>query len=206
MTISLIDAAKYYESLEHQNKAWDWLQKELTPEQLDLFAYKYRNLEAQDKIKEQQEKDNKILSSQDKEFFLPSSSFSFYITPHIRYGEITLDQETRRFNNKEQCKTCKELCEFLEKVRTHFSNNPIRITSGYRPPAINSAIGGSSFSEHLYNDIEKGAIDFYIDNENTLTVQEWCDEQWPYSLGYGASKGFIHIGMRKGKPRVRWDY
>jgi len=39
MTISLIDAAKYYESLEHQNKAWDWLQKELTPEQLDLFAY-----------------------------------------------------------------------------------------------------------------------------------------------------------------------
>ncbi|MBV06673.1 MAG: hypothetical protein CMD53_04965, partial [Gammaproteobacteria bacterium] len=117
-----------------------------------------------------------------------------------------LDQETRRFNNKEQCKTCKELCEFLEKVRTHFSNNPIRITSGYRPPAINSAIGGSSFSEHLYNDIEKGAIDFYIDNENTLTVQEWCDEQWPYSLGYGASKGFIHIGMRKGKPRVRWDY
>jgi hypothetical protein len=25
-------------------------------------------------------------------------------------------------------------------------------------------------------------------------------------LGYGAPKGFVHLGIRKGRPRVRWDY
>jgi len=37
-------------------------------------------------------------------------------------------------------------------------------------------------------------------------LQNWADDHWPYSLGYGAPKGFIHIGMRPGRPRVRWDY
>ena len=25
-------------------------------------------------------------------------------------------------------------------------------------------------------------------------------------LGYGAPKGFVHLGIRQGSPRVRWDY
>jgi hypothetical protein len=25
-------------------------------------------------------------------------------------------------------------------------------------------------------------------------------------LGYGATKGFVHLGMRLGRPRIRWDY
>ena len=30
---------------------------------------------------------------------------------------------------------------------------------------------------------------------------------WPYSLGYGANKGgFVHLGIREGGPRIRWDY
>ena len=37
-------------------------------------------------------------------------------------------------------------------------------------------------------------------------VQDWCDQNWPYSLGYGAPKGFVHLGIRSGRPRVRWDY
>jgi hypothetical protein len=37
-------------------------------------------------------------------------------------------------------------------------------------------------------------------------VQDWCDLNWPFSLGYGAPKGFIHLGIRAGRPRVRWDY
>ena len=24
-----------------------------------------------------------------------------------------------------------------------------------------------------------------------------CDETWPYSLGYGAGRGFIHLGIAK---------
>ena len=45
MPIKLRDAAEYYSKLEHQDEAWDWLQKELTTEQLKGFAERYRNNE-----------------------------------------------------------------------------------------------------------------------------------------------------------------
>jgi hypothetical protein len=43
MTIKLIDAAKYYKELPHQLAAWNWLQDQLTKEQLDEFAELYRS-------------------------------------------------------------------------------------------------------------------------------------------------------------------
>jgi len=42
MTIKLLDAAKYFTNLEHQTKAWEWLQGEVSPETLELFSTKYR--------------------------------------------------------------------------------------------------------------------------------------------------------------------
>ncbi|QNP28836.1 hypothetical protein IAR63_13260 [Cylindrospermopsis curvispora GIHE-G1] len=36
-----------------------------------------------------------------------------------------------------------------EPVREKFGS-PIRITSGYRPPAVNSSLGGARNSQHLY--------------------------------------------------------
>ena len=80
------------------------------------------------------------------------------------------------------------------------------ITSGYRPPAINRSVGGANSSEHLYNAPGLGAVDFYIKGAPITEVQAWCDKAWPYSLGYGAPKGFVHLGIRQGRPRVRWDY
>lgn len=43
MTIKLNDAAKYDQQLRHQIEAWNWLQTQLTPAQLEEFAFKYRN-------------------------------------------------------------------------------------------------------------------------------------------------------------------
>ena len=105
-----------------------------------------------------------------------------------------------------QCDTALELCKYLEKVRAHFGGNAIVITSGYRPPAVNKNVGGASNSEHLYNMTGVGAVDFYVKNVDIYEVQEYCDQTWPYSLGYGATKGFVHLGMRLGRPRIRWDY
>jgi hypothetical protein len=42
MSIQLIDAVKYYKELPHQREAWNWLQEQLTPEELSEFAAKYR--------------------------------------------------------------------------------------------------------------------------------------------------------------------
>lgn len=140
------------------------------------------------------------------ETFTPGSPFSFKVTPSITYGEICLNEERRRFFYQYQCNTAKEICQFLEKVRTHFGNNPLIITSGNRPPAVNAAVGGASQSEHLYNGKDIGAIDFYIKGIDIYKVQDYCVKNWKYSVGLGAPKGFVHIGMRAGRPRVVWDY
>jgi uncharacterized protein YcbK (DUF882 family) len=97
------------------------------------------------------------------------------------------------------------LAEFVQKARDHFGKSAI-ITSGHRPAKINAQVGGASRSEHLYDAKDTGAVDFYVDGTSVYTLQAWADKEWPYSLGYGAPRGFIHVGMRPGKPRVRWDY
>jgi uncharacterized protein YcbK (DUF882 family) len=135
----------------------------------------------------------------------PGSSFSSRITPHIRLGEFALDQEARRFDNQGQVDIAAELAAFMERVRVQFGGKPIIITSGYRPPAVNTAVGGASNSEHLYRP-GCGAVDFYIAGADINAVQRWCDQNWPYSLGYGAPKGFVHLGIRGSRAKVRWDY
>ena len=136
----------------------------------------------------------------------PTAPFSAKLTPHIAIGEFALNQEERRFAADYQIKTATELAEFLEKVRAHFGGKPLIITSGYRPVSVNRMVGGASSSEHLFDAPDVGAVDFYIEGVDIYKVQEYCDKHWPHSVGYGAPKGFVHLGIRKGRPRVRWNY
>lgn len=136
----------------------------------------------------------------------PTSPFTARLTAHIQVGEFALFQEARRFQHQHQVDTAAELAAFMERVRTAFGGKPVIITSGYRPPAVNRSIGGASGSEHLYDAPGVGAIDFYIKDASITAVQSWCDKEWPFSLGYGAPKGFVHLGIRRGRPHVRWDY
>lgn len=136
----------------------------------------------------------------------PSSLFSARITPNFTFGEFALGDPARRFTVQHQVDTATELAEFLERVRTAFGGKRVTITSGYRPAAINRAVGGASSSEHLYDAPGVGAVDFYVDGVDINKVQAWVDREWPFSVGYGAPKGFVHLGIRKGRPRVRWDY
>jgi GH24 family phage-related lysozyme (muramidase) len=136
----------------------------------------------------------------------PNAPFTSRITPHITIGEFALNQEARRFHHQYQVNTAAELAAFLERARVRFGHKPVIITSGYRPASINRSVGGASGSEHLYNAPSVGAVDFYIKDTSIKEVQDWCDREWPFSVGYGAPKGFVHLGIRAGRPRVRWDY
>ena len=131
--------------------------------------------------------------------------FTARLTPHITLGEFALNQEARRFQHQYQLDTAAELAAFLERVRVAFGGKPVVITSGYRPPAINQAVNGASNSEHLYKP-GCGAVDFYIDGADIYKVEDWCDKNWPHSIGYGAGKGFVHVGIRSSRARVRWEY
>ena len=135
----------------------------------------------------------------------PGAPFSFRVTPNVTYGELCLNEERRRFVNEAQCQIATELCTFLEKARTKFGNQPLVITSGHRPKAVNDAVNGAADSEHLYKP-GCGAIDWYIKNVSVKTVQDWCVKNWPYSTGLGAAKGFTHTGIRASRPKVVWNY
>jgi GH24 family phage-related lysozyme (muramidase) len=143
---------------------------------------------------------------QDPAKLTPNSPFSARLTPHITLGEFALGQEARRFDHQYQVDTAAELAAFLERARMAFGNKPVIVTSGFRPLAVNRSVGGASGSEHLFNAPGVGAVDWYIEGVDIYKLQDWCDKNWPFSLGYGAPKGFCHLGIRAGRPRVRWDY
>jgi GH24 family phage-related lysozyme (muramidase) len=196
-----------FETISRELREKDWA---AVPDALLLYRNPGSNVEAGLKRRRIAEGDiwgrTKQVASPVSALFTPESPFTFKITPHITYGEFALGQEARRFHHQHQCDTATKLAQFLEKVRTQFGGKPITITSGYRPAAINRQVGGASSSEHLYNAIGVGAVDFNIIGADINAVQAWCDKNWPYSLGYGAPKGFVHLGIRQGSPRVRWDY
>ena len=192
-----------FETISRELREKDWA---AVPDALLLYRNPGSNVEAGLKRRRIAEGDIWGRQKPVSAMFTPESPFSFKITPHITYGEFALGQEARRFHHQHQCDTAVKLAQFLEKVRTQFGGKPITITSGYRPAAINRQVGGASSSEHLYNAPGIGAVDFNIIGADINAVQAWCDKAWQYSLGYGAPKGFCHLGIRQGGPRIRWDY
>lgn len=132
--------------------------------------------------------------------------FGHRLTPNFSLGELALNRPERRFQHDWQVETALQLLQFAEQIRATFGG-PVVITSGFRPWAINLAVGGARFSEHLYSRPGEGAIDFYLTNGRTLDAERWAAARWPYSLGLAASrKGFIHLGRRADGGRYRWNY
>jgi len=201
LPIKLVDLFRYYKALPHQMAAIVELEAALLKVAPDAFNREQPWF----KTWSQSGKQPEPTQQQQAPRFMPSSPFSSRVTPHITYGELCLGEERRRFANQGQCDIATELCTFIEKARAHFDGKPVIITSAHRPEAINRLVGGSSNSEHLYKS-GCGAIDWSIKDVSVTALQDWCDKNWPYSLGYGAPKGFVHLGIRAGRPRVRWDY
>jgi len=75
------------------------------------------------------------------------------LSPHFTLEEMTQSEYAARRgwpNNPEEKEIAnlKRLAMLLEQVRSEV-NKPIVVTSGYRSPNINSAIGGSKNSQHM---------------------------------------------------------
>ena len=84
------------------------------------------------------------------------------------------------------------IAETLQSFRDKLGK-PFIITSWYRPPAINAAIGGASNSRHLYGD----AIDFYVDGMSTYELYNWFEQAgWWQGLGKYAGMSIIHVDAR----------
>jgi hypothetical protein len=193
-----------FETISKRLKEKDW---QRVPEAMMLYRNPGSSFESG--LKRRREAEGKLWSQglpQQAAKAKPSDPFSTKLSAHFTLGEFALGQPARRFTAQHQVDTAAELAAFLERVRVQFGGKRITITSGFRPAAINRQVGGASGSEHLYDAPGVGAVDFYVDGADINAVQSWCDKEWPYSIGYGAAKGFVHLGIRQGRPRVRWPY
>lgn len=125
------------------------------------------------------------------------------LSPHFTLAEMTVSQAASRKGipnvpNAEAIKALTLLCEkVLEPVRQHYGR-PVVITSGYRSPRVNVAVGGSATSAHCKGE----AADFTVPGVSNLAVCRWIErnlnyDQLIYEFGEG---GWIHVGY---SPRMR---
>ena len=84
-----------------------------------------------------------------------------YLSSHFTLEELCDSQTAARqgIDNTPDERTIEALkltCYGLEEVRKELGDKPILISSGYRSPALNAAVGGRSSSQHILGQ----AVDF----------------------------------------------
>ncbi|MBD5585802.1 MAG: peptidase M15 [Clostridia bacterium] len=89
----------------------------------------------------------------------------------------------------------------LQPVRDEFG--PILVTSGYRGPALNRAVGGSTTSFHL----QGNAVDFEpLNNKYSIKdVFEFVYKKLPYTelIAENIPDGWVHAALAKGREREK---
>lgn len=89
-----------------------------------------------------------------------------------------------------------DLVNVLQKVRTHFGKS-VTINSAYRTPTKNKAVGGTTYSQHLYG----MAADIKVTGVSPKKVAQYVEKLLPNSGGIGIYSTFTHVDVRKTKSR-----
>jgi len=118
------------------------------------------------------------------------------LTEHFTLAEMTASQAASRRGisnvpNAAAVKALTLLCEkVLEPVRAHFGK-PVIVSSGYRSPRVNVAVGGSATSAHCLGE----AADFTVHGVSNMTVCQFIMRDLTYDqliYEFGES-GWIHV-------------
>ncbi len=89
-----------------------------------------------------------------------------------------------------------ELVNILQKIRTHFGK-AVTITSAYRTPTKNKAVGGTTYSQHLYG----RAADIKVKDVSPKKVAQYAETLLKNKGGIGIYSTFTHIDVRATKSR-----
>lgn len=126
------------------------------------------------------------------------------LTRHFYLEEFTKSQTATRLgiNNTpppQVVENLRLLCEnVLEPVRTSW-RKPVVISSGYRSPSVNSAIGGSKTSQHCFG----MAADFEIMGVDNCDLARWVSENLEFDQlilefhnhDEGPNSGWVHVSF-----------
>jgi len=92
-----------------------------------------------------------------------------------------------------------KLIQVLERLRTHYDGQPIRINSGNRCVEYNRRIGGKQHSQHLLSK----AADIVVGDIEPGDVYMTLDRLYPGKFGVGSYHNFTHVDVRDKKARWR---
>lgn len=131
------------------------------------------------------------------------------LSKNFRLEEFTKSQTGARLGIANTPSTAhlanlKTLCEkVLEPVRAHYGR-PVHINSGYRGPALNKAVGGSSTSQHCAGE----AVDIEIPGVANGDLAKWIEANLDYDQlileCYRAGvpdSGWVHVSYKTGHNR-----
>lgn len=130
------------------------------------------------------------------------------LSPHFSLEEMTVSETAARrgISNTPPAaivQTLRKTCALLEQIRRLVSR-PVVVTSGYRSPAVNTAVGGAANSAHVYG----RAADIHVPGLSIRELAEAiCKSSIPFDkliLEFGA---WVHIQIpADGKPARREVY
>lgn len=89
-----------------------------------------------------------------------------------------------------------DLVNVLQKIRTYFGKS-VTITSAYRTPTRNKAVGGETYSQHQYG----RAADIKVKGIAPKKVAAYAEQLLPNKGGIGTYSTFTHVDVRSTKAR-----
>jgi zinc D-Ala-D-Ala carboxypeptidase len=130
------------------------------------------------------------------------------LTPNFTLEEFTDSQTAARkgLNNapaphSEERKNLQRTAEVMEQVRALLGDKPVLVSSGYRSPQVNAAVGGSKSSAHMSG----LAVDFSCPGFGT--PKAICKRLHSHMKALGIDQliheydTWVHLGLSAGPPR-----
>ena len=124
------------------------------------------------------------------------------LSPHFTLAEMIVSQTAARRGidntpGDDEIAALRSLCvEVLEPVRKHF-DRPVIVSSGYRSPTLNRAIGGSASSQHCKGE----AADFTVPGVSVLELAQWMHRNLNYDQLIYEFGSWVHVSYRSGRLR-----